>query len=183
MANKNGSKKRQNLNSRREVVTSHPVMRAYLFIHLSKSSNCITEFSELTRTPSREYIYFWKAMINTAAKRILVQACYYMTREVSSTSSRINRQTSIPTEKCLKPAQKPRAAGSVNENTIKTESALLFVVTFDENSSPFLRFLDYSCWLVRDLKLVGRRCCKYPQRKKSNNNNNNARLFKSDGLP
>ena len=55
--------------------------RAYLFIHLSKSSNCITEFNELTRTPSSKYIYFWKAMINTAAKRILVHLCYYMTRE------------------------------------------------------------------------------------------------------
>ena len=45
-------------------------------------------------------------MINMAAKRILVQLCYYMTREFSSTSSRINRQTSIPTEKCFKLAQK-----------------------------------------------------------------------------
>ena len=43
--------------------------RAYLLIHLSKLSNCKTEFSELTRTPSRKYIYFWKAMINTAAKK------------------------------------------------------------------------------------------------------------------
>ena len=34
------------------------------------------------------------------------------------------------------------------------ESALLFVVTFDVNSSPFLRFLDYSYWPVRDLELV-----------------------------
>ena len=45
------------------------ILSAYLFIHLSNSSNCITEFSELTRTPSRKYIYFWKAMINTAAKK------------------------------------------------------------------------------------------------------------------
>ena len=81
--------------------------RAYLFIHLSKPSNCITEFSELTRTPSRKYIYLWKAMINTAAKRILEQLCYYTTREFSSTFSRINRQTSIPAEKCFKLAQKP----------------------------------------------------------------------------
>ena len=44
--------------------------RAYLFIHLSKLSNCITEFSELTRTPSRKYVYLWKAIINTAAKNI-----------------------------------------------------------------------------------------------------------------
>ena len=75
--------------------------RAYLFIHLSKPSNCITEFTELTRPPS---------MINTAAKRNLVQLRYYMTREFSSAFSRINRQTSetsIPTEKCFKLAQKP----------------------------------------------------------------------------
>ena len=71
-----GSKETKNLNSRREVVTSGDA-RVYLFIHLSKSSNCITEFSELTCTPSRKYIYFWKAMINTVAKRILVQLCYY----------------------------------------------------------------------------------------------------------
>ena len=69
--------------------------------------DCITEFSELTRTPSRKYIYFWKTVINTAAKSVLVQLCYYMTREFSSTFSRINRQTSIPTEKCFKLAQKP----------------------------------------------------------------------------
>ena len=81
--------------------------RAYLFIHLSKSSNCITEFTELTRTPSRKNIYFWKARINTAAKRILVQLCYYMTRAFSSTFSRIDRQTSIPTGKCFKLSQKP----------------------------------------------------------------------------
>ena len=81
--------------------------RAYLFIHLSEPSNCITEFSELTRTRSRRYIYFWKAMINTATKKILVQLYYYMRREFSSTFSRINRQTSIPTEKCFKLAQKP----------------------------------------------------------------------------
>ena len=110
MANKTVLKKEKNLHSRREVVTSHPVMRAliYLFIHLSKPPNCITEFSALTRTPSRKYIYFWKTMINTAAKSILVQLCYYMTKGFSSTFSRINRQTSIPTEKCFKPiAQMP----------------------------------------------------------------------------
>ena len=106
MANKMVLKKK-NLNSKWEVVTLHPVMRAYLFIHLSKPSNCLTEFSELTRTPSRKYIYFWKTMINTVAKSILVQLCYYMTREFSSRFSRINRQTSIPTEKCFKLAQKP----------------------------------------------------------------------------
>ena len=53
---------------------------------------------------------------------------------------------------------KSRAAVSVNslvkENTISTESALLFVFTFDETSSPFLKFLDYSYWPVRDLELV-----------------------------
>ena len=80
--------------------------RAYLFIHLSKPSNCITEFSELTRTPSRKYIYFWKTMIKTAAKSILVQLPYYMTIKFSLAFSRINRQTSIPTEKCFKLAQK-----------------------------------------------------------------------------
>ena len=31
--------------------------RGYLFIHLSKPSNCKAEFSELTRTPSRKYIF------------------------------------------------------------------------------------------------------------------------------
>ena len=88
-----------------------------LFIHLSKSSNCITEFSKLTRTPSRKYIYLWKAMINTAAKRVLVQLCYYMTREFSSTFSRIERQKSIPTESASN-LLKSCAAMLVKENTI-----------------------------------------------------------------
>ena len=30
----------------------------------------IAEFSELKRTPSRKYIYFWKTKIKTAAKSI-----------------------------------------------------------------------------------------------------------------
>ena len=30
------------------------------------------------------------------------------------------------------------------------------MVTFDENSSPFLRFLDYSYWPVKDLELAFR---------------------------
>ena len=107
MANKTVLKKENNLNSRGSRYFTSGDARAYLFIHLSKPSNCITEFSQLTRTPSRKYIYFWKTMINTAAKSVLVQLCYYMTREFSSTFSRINRQTSIPTEKCFKLAQKP----------------------------------------------------------------------------
>ena len=109
MANKTVLKKEKiNLNSMREVVTSHPVMRAliYSFIFPNRQT-ALTEYSELTRTPSRKYIYFWKTMINKAAKGILVQLCFYMTREFSSTFSRINRQTSIPTEKCFKLAQKP----------------------------------------------------------------------------
>ena len=85
-------------------------------------------------------------MINTATKRILVQLCYYMMREFSWTFSRINSQTSISTEKCFKLAQKSR--GRVVKRNYN------FVVTFDENSLPFLRFLDYSYWPVRDLELV-----------------------------
>ena len=37
-------------------------------------------------------------MINTAAKSIVVQFCYYMTREISLKFSRINRPTSISTK-------------------------------------------------------------------------------------
>ena len=112
-------------------------------------------------------------MINTDAKRISVQLCYYMTRECSSTFSRINSQTSISTEKCFN-LLKSRPAMSVKENTIQTESELLFVVTFDENSSPLLRFLDYSYWPVRDLELVLRDAANVHTGKKT------ARLFKSD---
>ena len=43
---------------------------------------------------------------------------------------------------------------SVKENTIYTKLELLFVVNFDENSSPFLSFLDYSYWPVKDLELA-----------------------------
>ena len=107
MANKTVLKEEKKINSRRSRYFTSGDAHAYLLIFLSKPSNCITEFSQLTRTPSRKYIYFWKTMINTAAKSILVQLCYYMTREFSSTFSRINRQTSIPTEKCFKLAQKP----------------------------------------------------------------------------
>ena len=59
-------------------------------------------------------------MVNTAAKSFLVQLCYYMTRECSSTFSRINRQTSIPTEKSsASNLLKSCAAESVKENTIE----------------------------------------------------------------
>ena len=94
-------------------------------------------------------------MINTAAKSILVQLCYYMTREIPSTFSRINLQTSIPTEKCRKLAQRP--CGRVgkwkyNLNGISTT----LVVNFVENSSPFLSFLKYSYWPVKDRELEPR---------------------------
>ena len=45
-------------------------------------------------------------------------------------------------------------AVSIKESTVKSGSAVLFVVTFDEKSSPFLRFLDYSYWPVKDLELA-----------------------------
>ena len=73
---------------------------------------------------------------------------------------------------------------SVKENAIKTESALLFVVTFDENSSPILRFLDYSYWPVRDLELALRDAANVhtgKKKKKKKKKKKTARLFKSDG--
>ena len=66
-------------------------------------------------------------------------------------------------------AVKSRAAVSVKEN------AGLFVVTFDENSSPFLRLLDYSYWPFRDLVLVLRDAANVHTGKKKT-----ARLFKSE---
>ena len=112
-------------------------------------------------------------MINTAAKSILVQLCYYMTREIPSTFSRINLQTSIPTEKCRKLAQRP--CGRVgkwkyNLNGISTT----LVVNFVENSSPFLSFLKYSYWPVKDLELAFRDAANVHTGKKRS-----ARLFKS----
>ena len=107
MANKMFLKKGKNLNSRgSRYFTSGDARRNYLYIHLFKPSNCMTAFSDLTGTPSRKYIYFWKTMINTAAKSILVQLCYYMTREISSTFPRINLHTSIPTEKVFQTCSK-----------------------------------------------------------------------------
>ena len=147
-----------------------------MFIHLSEPSNCTTEFIELMRTPSRKYIYFWKAMINTVAKRILVQLCYYMTREFSSTFSRESTAKRQFLQKSASNLLKSRSAVSVKENTILTESALLLVFTFDENSSPFRRFLDYSYWPVRDLELVLRDAANVHTGKKKT-----VRLFKSDG--
>ena len=149
-------KKGKNLNSRgSRYFTSGDARRNYLYIHLFKPSNCMTAFSDLTGTPSRKYIYFWKTMINAAAKSILVQLCYYMTREIPSTFSIINLQTSIPTEKCRKLAQ--RSCGRVgkwkyNLNGISTT----LVVNFVENSSPFLSFLKYSYWPVKDRELEPR---------------------------
>ena len=116
-------------------------------------------------------------MINTVAKTNLVQLCYYMTREYSSTFSRINRQTSetsIPTEKCFKLAQKPCGRVGKRKYNLNGIWALLFVVTFDENSSPFLKFLDYSYWPVRDLELVLRDAANVHTGEKT------ARLFKSE---
>ena len=98
-----------------------------------------------------------------------------MTSEFSSTFSRINRQTSetsIATEKCFKLAQKP--CGRVGKRKYNLKSALLFVVTFDENSSPFLRFLNYSYWPFWDLELVLRVAANVHTGKKT------ARLFKSE---
>ena len=140
-------------------------MRAYLFIHLSKSSNCITEFSELTRTPSRKYIYFWKAMIKTAAKRILVQLCYYITREFSSTFSRINRQTSIPTEKCFKLAQRP--CGRVGKKNIQFKRNQH--CSSSSLSMKTLR-LSWGSWIIvtGPLEILKwcQRCCECPHQKK-----------------
>ena len=113
----------------------------------------LTEFSELTRTPSRKYFYFWKAMINTATKTILVQLCYYMTREFLSTLSRINRQTSISTEKCFRLAQKPCGGVGKRKYNLNGISTALRR-HFRWKLFAFLRFLDYSYWPVRDLALV-----------------------------
>ena len=57
MANKTVLKKEKNLNSRGSRYFTSGDARAYLFIHLSNPSNCTTEFSELTRTPSRIYLF------------------------------------------------------------------------------------------------------------------------------
>ena len=46
-------------------------------------------------------------MIIAAVESILVRFWYYMTREISSTFSRIKGQTSIATEQCFKRALNP----------------------------------------------------------------------------
>ena len=98
-----------------------------------------------------------------------------MTREFSSTFTRINRQTSIPTEKCFKLAQKPCSrVGEKKYNLNGISTALRRHFNFVENSSPFLRFLDYSYWPVRDLELALRDAANVHTVKK------NTRLFKSD---
>ena len=57
-----------------------------------------------------------------------------------------------------------------------------FVVTFDVNSSPFSRFLDYIYWTVRDLELVLRDAVNvHTGKKKKKKKKKDARLFKSDG--
>ena len=50
-----------------------------------------------------------------------------------------------------------------------------------ENSSPFLRFLDYSYWPLADLELALRDAANVQTGKKKNGKKT-ARLFKSDGL-
>ena len=79
--------------------------RAYLFIHLSKSS------IQRTNVYYVKKIYlFLERNDQYGRKTKIVQLCYYMTRDFSSAFSRINRQTSetsTPTEKCFKLAQKP----------------------------------------------------------------------------
>ena len=69
-------------------------------------------------------------MINTAAKSILVQVCYYMTRDFHRHSQESTAKRQFLQKSALN-LLKSRAAVSVKENTIWTESALLFVVTFD----------------------------------------------------
>ena len=80
-------------------------------------------------------------MINTAAKSILVELCYYMTGDFHRHSQESTAKRQFQ-QKSPSNLLKSRAAVPVKENTIWTESALLFVINFGENSLPFLRFLD-----------------------------------------
>ena len=56
-------------------------------------------------------------MINTAAKSILVQLCYYMTREIHRHSQESTSKRQF-LQKSAANLLKGRAAVSVNENTI-----------------------------------------------------------------
>ena len=122
MANKTVLKKEKKLNSRQEVVTSHPVMRGLIYSFIFPKSNRILR----TNAYSVKKIYlFLESNDQYGRKNSLVQMRYYMTREFSLTFSRINRQTSetsIPTEKCFKLAQKPcgRVGKRNNLNGIST---------------------------------------------------------------
>ena len=100
MANKTVSKKEKQSKFKGSRYFTSGIC-ARLSIHSSSQTNRIQRNNAYS---VKKNIYFWKTMINTAAKSILVQ-CYYMTREISSTFSRINCQTSIPSEKCFKLAQ------------------------------------------------------------------------------
>ena len=104
-------------------------------------------------------------------KKKIVQLWYYMTREFSSTFSRINRQTSetsIPTEKCFKLAQKPCGRVGKRKYNLNGISTALGHHFRWKLASPFLRFLDYSYWPVRDLELVLRDAANVHTEKKKN---------------
>ena len=46
------------------------------------------------------------------------------------------------------------------------ESALFCIITFDDNSSPVVSFLDYPYWLVNNLELILRDAVNVHTRKK-----------------
>ena len=118
MANKTVLKKEKNLNSRREVVTVHPVMRTLIYSLIFPNRQTAYRIHRTNTYSVKKYIYFWKTMINTAAKSILVQLCYYMTRD-------FHRHSQEPTakrqflQKSASNFLKSRAAVSVKKSEKK----------------------------------------------------------------
>ena len=117
-------------------------------------------------------------MIITAAKSILVQLCYFMTREISSTFSIINRQTSIPTEKCFKLVQKPRGRVGKRKNnlngisttysssSISMKTSRLFWVSWIIVTGPFIKIVTWRPAMLRmstpEPTVIGVSCCGHP---------------------
>ena len=91
--------------------------RAYLFIHLSKSSNCITKFSELNAYSVKKIYLFLESNDQYGRKKNLVQLCYYMTREFHRHSQESTARRQF-LQKSASNLLKSRGAVSVKENTI-----------------------------------------------------------------
>ena len=141
MANKTVLKKEKNLNSRREVVTSHPVMRAliYSFVFLNRQNRI-----QRTNAYAVKKIYLFLESNDQYGRKKNFSTVVLLYDERIFIDILKNQQPNVNFyRKVLQTCSHCKRKYNLKK------SALLFVVTFDENSSPFLSYRP-----VGDIELV-----------------------------